>query len=108
MAVVPGVLHDGRGRYVEDLFGHVKLAQFFKSFLGVRYAIQHSGMEIDRVMYLPDPIVYKAVPLPVESSLDTTAPVVSADNYVCDLKNLNRKLDHRKAVDIGMVDEIRH
>ena len=64
-------------------------------------------MKVNRVMNLPKPIIDQAMPLAVERGCHAAAAVMPADDDVRNAQNLNRKLDHRQTVYIGVIDEIR-
>ena len=56
---------------------------------------------------VPQPIVDEAVTLAVHRRRDAAAAVVAADDHVLDLKSLDRELQHREAIHVGVADEIR-
>jgi len=53
------------------------------------------------------PVVDQTVTFAVHRRCDTAAAVVAADDDVLDLQALDSELQHREAIHVGVIDEIR-
>ena len=58
------------------------------------------------VLHVAQPVVDQAVRVRFEGGADAAAAVMSADDDVLHLKHVDRKLEHRQAVEIGVDHEV--
>ena len=65
-------------------------------------------MLLQHIIDMAEPVVCKSDTIPSKSGMDTTTTIMSADDDVFDLKDINGELHHGEGVKIGVDDHIRH
>ncbi len=102
LAARPGVAHDRGLANVHHLFDRVELAQ-----TGMAQAVelglgQQRGVPMGHVADMAQPVVREAHPRVRHRRMHARAAVVSADDHVLDAQHVDRELQGRQAVQIGM------
>ncbi|MCY1539244.1 hypothetical protein D9M68_748220 [compost metagenome] len=105
LAARPGVDHDGAHGHVDHLLGHVELAQRVDAHV-FGQAVEHHAVAVAHVLDVADPVVGQADALAAERSLHAGAAVVADHHDVLDLQVLDRELDRRERVEVGVHHDV--
>ena len=73
----------------------------------VRQAIEQGRVLAGDVLHVPQPVVDQAERLALVRRVHAAAAVVPDDEHVLDLEHVDRELQYRQAIEIGMHDDIR-
>ena len=65
-------------------------------------------MLLKDVIHMTEPVVSKSHTVAAQGSLDAAATIVTADDDVFDLQDIDSELHHRKTVEVGVHDHIGH
>ena len=65
-------------------------------------------MLLINILHMAQPVIDKSQSFAFERSRDTAASIMSGNYYVLHAKHIDSKLQHRKAIQIGMRDNIRY
>lgn len=63
-------------------------------------------MKIGNILNVAEPIIDQAMPFIFQRGINTSAAVMTANYYVFDLQNLYCKLQHGKAIHVGVNNEV--
>ena len=75
-----------------------------RSLLGER--LELGGVLLAHVHHVAEPVVDQAVAGALERRLDAAAAVVAADDHVLHVQHVDRVLEHREAVEVGVPDDV--
>ncbi len=106
VTLLPCFLDDSGITYVLYLLDDIQLAEQIQ-LVSMRQTIELVGMEAEDIFDVAEPVIDEPMPLVLQSSLDTTAAIMPADDDVFHLEDLDRILDDRKTVQIRMYHHIR-
>ena len=104
----PGILDDGRVANILDLLDDVQLTQAISSRAQVLDRFKFNLVTDVNILDVTQPVVDEAQLMAVARRVDTAAQIVSADNDVLDLQDLDGELYDRQAADIRMNNEVRY
>lgn len=93
---------------VSDLLHDVELAQAIDPIFEIRDAIELNSVMCIDVLYVSEPVIEKTELMRAARRMNTTAAVVTADDDVLDLQDLNRKLNDGEAAHVGVNNEVRN
>ena len=102
---VPRFLDDRRAARVRDLLDHVEAAEQLVAVV-LRGRGQQGGVLVRDVLHVSQPVVDQPVPPALERGEDATAAEVAADDDLLDPEHLDRVLQHRQAVEVGVHDDV--
>src|SRR4051794_18480207 len=106
LATLPGVADGCDLAYVHGLLDDIELAEKLATLNIVGDVIEAGTMCRMHVLDVAQPVLREPDPSLRQRRFDGTALVVSDDEDVPDAQEIDRKLDHRKAIEVGMHDDI--
>ena len=105
LATLPGVLHDGGLADIHDLFDDVELAEAIGPLFVGQGVEVHGVFEAD-VLDVAQPVVDEAEAAIGQRGRDTTTAIVADHEDVLDLQEVDREMEHREAIQIGVDDDV--
>src|SRR5581483_8874970 len=107
VAALPGAPNYRRLTDVDGLLDDIQLTQSVETFVPVGDAFEQRFILIPDVLDMPEPVINQTQPEFFHRGFDAAAAVMPADDDVSDPEDVNRKLNDREAVQVGMHDNIR-
>ena len=104
----PCSLHDGRIAYISHLLHDVEFAKLIETFALINKVVQRVFMTAINILEVTQPVINQAELFVLHGGGHTATAIMSAYDDVFDQQHLNRKLNHRQAVEIAVDDHIRH
>ena len=108
MAAQPGILHVRRMACGSDLLHDVELAQAINPIFEIRDAIELSSVTGVNILYVPEPVIEKTKLTRTARRMNAAAAVVTADDNVLDLQDLDCELNDGEAAHVGVDNEVRN
>ncbi len=108
LVAAPRVLDDRGAGDVAHLLHHVELGQPIDAGVDIGQFEQLGVVRFLHVLHVLQPVVDQAMRGAVERGTNAAAAVVAADDHVLDLQHVNRELQHRQTVHVGMDDDVGH
>ena len=102
LAALPGILNDAVLGHMVNLLNHVELAQPIHPILNVCDLIKDRLMEVTHVLDVTQPVGDQTGTFVQQGRTDTATAIMADHHDVLDLQHLDRKLQHRQAVEIGV------
>jgi len=100
----PGVVQDRRLADVAHLLHDIELAQAPQALL--RVAMQQRMVLLLHVLHVAQPVVDEPHPRIIKRRAHPAAPVVPADDHVLHLEHVDRVLQHRQTVEVGVDHDV--
>src|SRR5581483_10753695 len=101
----PSALKSAGPAHVGNLFGHVQFAKQVDTVFSANRSELLLMLYID-VADMTKPVVNNSKRIIFQRRSDTAAAIMSTHNNVADLQNFHGIFDHRKAVEIGVNDQV--
>ena len=108
LSAVPGVLHDAGMGDIGHLLNHVEFAESIDLLLFSGQFGEFFALLVVKIANRTQPAVDQAELAILHRGSNTTATIVAGDQNVFDLEYVNRVLNHRQAVEVGVQHHIGH
>ena len=108
LAPLQRVLHDGCLHDIRCLLQHVELAQPPVPLLFAWQRVELALMFRAHVLHVAKPVIDQAELVVAQRREDAAASVVTADDDVPHAQDIDRELNRREAVEVGVHDDIGH
>ncbi len=98
----PAVPYQRRTRDVDGLFHHIQLAQARPARIRIGNTVKKTVVLVAYILDVAQPVVGQAQTSVFQRGAHAAAAVMADHHDMAHLEHVNRKLDHRQAVQIGM------
>ena len=106
LVAAPRVLHDGGAGDVAHLLHHVELGQAIDAGVDVGKPQELRLVGLLDVLHVLQPVVDQPMGGAVKRGANAAAAIVAADDHVADLEHVDRILQHRQAIDVGVDHDV--